>query len=72
MPEQASGFTGWTVPCQDEAGADGNLSVDVNGEFRVVLHSSTGQSTVMSWQDAETLRAHLAAAVSMVLRGERR
>ncbi len=59
------------MSCRDAMGADTELAVDVNDEYRVVMSLSPGQIAVMGWQAAETLRAHLAAAISAVLRGER-
>jgi hypothetical protein len=61
----------WTVACENAAGV-ANLAVSINDEYRIVLRSPSGEFAVMGWQAGETLRVHLASAVSAILRGERR
>jgi hypothetical protein len=73
MPQQdASVDWQWTVPCRDATSSAAELAVDINDEYRVVVRLPSGEFAVLGWQAAETLRAHLAAAVSAILRGERR
>ena len=72
VPDDGAGPAGhWTVHCEG-AGGTTSLSVHVNDEYRIVLRSPSGEFAVMGWQAGETLRAHLASAVSAILRGEQR
>jgi hypothetical protein len=60
-----------TVPCLDAAGQqDQMLSVGISGAGLVEIGLPDGSSVLLTWQAAERFRAHLASAVSAILRGE--
>lgn len=46
------------------------LSVGVSDDRLVAVGLPDGSSALLTWQAAETFRAHLASAVSTILRGE--
>lgn len=46
------------------------LSIAISDTRLVALGLLDGSSVLLTWQAAESLRAHLASAVSAILRGE--
>lgn len=60
------------VPYRTVDGQEQQLRVGMSEAHLVAVESADGTVMLLTWQNAERLRACLAAAVSAVLRGERR